>query len=140
MDQGLILETTFLIDLEREVSRGSPGPAQAFLQQHSEVPLFITFTVSGELAAGVAPTDRHKWERFVAPFHVLECTDAVAWTYGQACRYLQAHGLLIGANDLWIAATAITNGKGLVTANEREYTRVPGLRVVSYRPSQRRRR
>jgi len=48
--------------------------------------------------------------------------------------------LLIGANDLWIAATAITYGKGLVTANEREFTRVPGLRVVSYRPTRKARR
>ena len=132
MEGGLILETTFLIDLERELHRGEPGPAQAFLAEHDKAPLLITFTTAGELAAGM-PVDRRKpWEALVAPFRVLPCTDDVGWEYGQLYRYLQTNGLLIGANDLWIAATAVVFGKAVVTRNERHYRRVPRLDILAY--------
>jgi len=133
VDDGLILETTFLVDLEREVARGAGGPAQAFLESRAETPLFITFTIAGELAAGMPQDGRARWEAFVAPFDILPCTADVCWHYAQAFRYLKANGLLIGTNDLWIAATAMAFRKSLVTRNVREYRRVPGVEVVDYR-------
>jgi len=132
VDGGLILETTFLIDLERELLRGTPGPAQDFLAAHPAEALYTTFTVAGELAAGVPPDGRGRWEKFVAPFEVLPCDRDVCWEYGKAFRYLRTNGLLIGANDLWIAATAVAFGKALVTRNENEFRRVPGLMVLGY--------
>lgn len=133
MAAALILETTFLIDLERELARGKPGPAQGFLEARPDASLCLTFTVAGELAAGVAPDQRDRWERLVAPFEVLPCTPAVCWAYGQAFRFLRTNGLLIGTNDLWIAATAVAFDRALVTRNVKEFQRVPGLGVVAYR-------
>jgi len=66
--QPLVLETSFLIDLEREHNRGVPGPAVAFLETHEDARLYITFTVAGELAAGVSLADRARWEEFSARF------------------------------------------------------------------------
>ena len=40
----------------------------------------------------------------------------------------------IGPNDLVIAATAVAIGATLVTANTREFGRVPGLAVENWRP------
>lgn len=135
MDDGLILETTFLIDLERELLRKEAGPAQQFLAAHAASPLYITFTVAGELAAGLPLGARNRWEEFTAAFGMLPCTADVCWEYGQAFRYLQANGLLIGTNDLWIAATAITFDRPLVTRNVRHFQRVPRLRVLAYAAS-----
>lgn len=132
MAGGLILETTFLVDLERELVRGKPGPAQALLEARSGEPLFLTFTVAGELAAGLGPADRERWEKLVAPFEVLGATAEVCWEYGKAFRYLKANGRLIGANDLWIAAAGLAYGKAVVTRNALDYQRVPGLEVVAY--------
>lgn len=130
MAEGLILETTFLVDLERELIAGKSGRAQTFLTSRPGELLYLTFTVAGELAAG---TDgRPRWERFLSPFQILPSTADVCWEYGKAFRYLQTNGLLIGANDLWIAATALVNDCGLVTRNVREFQRVPGLVVVEY--------
>jgi predicted nucleic acid-binding protein len=129
---GLILETTFLIDLEREISRPEAGPAQALLERHAQASLFLTFTITGELAAGWPPGERQRWEEFVAPFAVLACTPDVCWEYGKAFRYLKENGLLIGANDLWIAATGLAFGLPVVTRDTDHYRRVPHLEVIAY--------
>lgn len=131
----MILETTFLVDLERELIRGQNGPAHDFLEQHPTDPLYLTFTVAGELAAGFGPRDRGRWEAFLGPFHVLPCSHDVCWEYGKVYRHLRDIGLLIGSNDLWIAATALAVKKPLVTANVKHFRRVPDLTVVAYRES-----
>lgn len=133
MARRLILETTFLIDLERELARGETGPAQAFLEAHADDLLYLTFTVAGELAAGTSLRDRTAWEDFLAPFPILPLTEDVAWEYGRAYAYLRANGLLIGANDLWIGATALAHHVALVTGNADHFRRLPGLEVLTYR-------
>jgi predicted nucleic acid-binding protein len=132
VEDALILETTFLIDLEREAARGAEGPAHGLLERHPRHRLFITPTVAGELAAGSSLGERARWEAFVAPFHVLALDREVCWRYGAAFRYLQANGLLIGANDLWIASAGLAYQVPVVSRNVRHFERVPGLRVVSY--------
>ena len=129
---ALILETTFLIDLEREIRRGTAGPAQVLLERRSQDRLYLTFTIVGELAAGASLAGREAWQSFIAPFRVLESSTEVSWHYGETYRYLQANGMLIGSNDLWIAATALAHGMPVLTANEKRYQRVPGLQVVTY--------
>jgi predicted nucleic acid-binding protein len=132
VDDALILETSFLIDLERETTRGAEGEAHDLLARHPRHRLFITPTVAGELASGTSMSDRARWESFVAPFHVLAIDRDVCWHYGDVFRYLQANGLLIGTNDLWIAAAGIAYGVPVVTRNTQHFERVPGLRVLSY--------
>ena len=93
----------------------------------------MTFTVVGELAAGLSLSGRQRWEEFLGPFHILPFTEDVSWEYGRAFRYLKENGLLVGANDLWIAATALASKMPVVTRNVEHYRRVPGLQVESYR-------
>ena len=132
MADALILETTFLVDLERERRRRSPGRAHRLLAGHADARLYITHTVAGELAAGKSLADRQGWEAFIGPFVILPITPEVAWIYGRTVRYLQDNGLLIGSNDLWIAATALANQLPVVTGNSAHYRRVPGLQVIDY--------
>jgi predicted nucleic acid-binding protein len=130
--EPLILETTFLIDLEREHHRGRPGRAIAFLEAHDNARVYVTFTIAGELAAGSSLSDRRIWETFLAPFYTLPSSLEVSWQYGRAFQHLQKNGQLIGTNDLWIAATALAYRMPIVTANHEEYQRVPGLEVLHY--------
>jgi predicted nucleic acid-binding protein len=130
--ESLILETSFLVDFERENNCGVPGPALAFLEAHEDARLYITFTVAGELAAGISLADRARWEEFIAPFHILASSADVAWEYGRVYRYLQGNRLLIGANDLWIAATGVAYRMPIVTRNVEHYRRVPDLQVATY--------
>ncbi len=52
--------------------------------------------------------------------------------YGRIRHTLTAQGNLIGANDLLIASHALSLGAILVTGNEREFRRVPELKVENW--------
>jgi predicted nucleic acid-binding protein len=132
MAHALILETTFLIDLEREALAGEPGPAHQFLEENAEKELCITVTTAGELACGPRLDEKDTWERFVNRFRVLAPDLETSWAYGQTYRYLRDNRLLIGANDLWIAAACVVHGLPLVTRDPNHFRRVPGLRLVRY--------
>jgi tRNA(fMet)-specific endonuclease VapC len=52
--------------------------------------------------------------------------------YGKLREHLSARGLLIGPNDLLIAAIALANNLILVTHNTTEFSRVPGLKLEDW--------
>jgi tRNA(fMet)-specific endonuclease VapC len=58
--------------------------------------------------------------------------DAAAHWYGRVRAQLEREGQVIGGNDLMIAAIALASDATVVTRNEREFRRVPGLRVESW--------
>jgi tRNA(fMet)-specific endonuclease VapC len=63
---------------------------------------------------------------------VLEYPREAASQYAKIRSFLKARGLIIGANDLLIAAHASSRGLTLATNNVREYGRVPGLVVENW--------
>lgn len=128
----MILETTFLVDLERERRGARVGAAHEFLRGHEDWSLCITDVVAGELAMGVSLGERPLWEEFVGPFRILPSTLEADWQYARAATYLERNGLAIGSNDLWIAAVALASDLPVVTRNLDHFRRVPGLRVVAY--------
>jgi tRNA(fMet)-specific endonuclease VapC len=52
--------------------------------------------------------------------------------YGVIRAGLAKKGTLISSNDLWIAAHALAASLTLVTSNEREFRRVPHLRLENW--------
>ena len=129
----MILDSTFLVDFERESAHRSDGPATRFLQTRPDEELCITFTIAGELAAGESMgRDRAQWETFIRPFRFLGYNDETAWRFGEIFRELRRKGALIGANEMWIAAAALANDQPLVTRNVDAFQRVAGLEVLTY--------
>ena len=129
---GLILDTNFIIVAEREARRGSATTIDRFFAIRSQETFHITFTVAGELACGQSASPKRDWERLCRPYPILPWSRDISWQYGEVYRALAAKGQLIGANDLWIAATALVHGMGVVSNNVDEFSRVPGLTVVPY--------
>ncbi len=129
---GLILDTNFIITAEREAKRQMIGRADAFFAGHAAESFFITFTVAGELACGKSAAARTQWRRLCRPYTILPWSIDVSWQYGELYRLLAEKGTLIGTNDLWIAATALVHGMGVVTNNRNEFDRVPGLEVLEF--------
>ena len=131
MVAALGFDTTFLIDLQRE-RWGDDGPAHDFLRAHAEDGAEICVVALGEYAEGFADWDDPALRALRDVFLVRDVDQATCRQYATVVRQLRVHGRLIGANDLWIAASALRHGTGLVTRNVREFSRVPGLRVVPY--------
>ena len=129
---GLILDTNFIIVAEREAKRGITATTDCFFSDRAKESFYITFTVAGELACGQSASPKRDWEHLCRPYPILPWSSDVSWQYGEIYRALSATGQLIGANDMWIAATALVHGMGVVTNNVDEFGRVPGLPVVSY--------
>jgi tRNA(fMet)-specific endonuclease VapC len=98
---------------------------------------FISVITWGELQYGAARSQQRDWvtgllDEFRALVPVLPLPDQAGLCYGSLRADLSASGLLIGNNDLWIAAHALAAGMTLVTNNEREFLRVPGLRMENW--------
>lgn len=127
----LLFDTCFLIDLEREERRG-PAKAHAFLSAHSEDSPWISCTVMGEFAEGFGDLETLACTAMFARFDLLVLGRKEAKQYARIASELRRKSQLIGANDLWIAATALAAGFPLVTNNIGHFARVSGLVLVSY--------
>ena len=96
----------------------------------------ISVVVEGELRYGIAKASTRTIERRVnallALIEVVSIDSAVARQYGVLRTHLAVQGTPIGMNDLWIAAHALELGLTLVTDNEVEFRRVPGLVVYNW--------
>jgi len=62
------------------------------------------------------------------PYSLLAFDEEDAKTAGSLRAQLDALGTSIGPYDLLLAGQALRRGMTLITANEREFARVPGLR------------
>ncbi len=69
---------------------------------------------------------------FLASFEVAPLEENAARVYGELRAGAERAGRPIGAKDLLIAAHARARGCVLVTNNEREFSRVPGLTVENW--------
>jgi len=91
----------------------------------------------GELLYGAAKSaqPREALERLRELIHLLPALslpETAAEAYGRIRAELELKGQMIGNNDLWIAAHAVVAGLTLVTNNEKEFRRVPGLKIQNW--------
>jgi len=127
----LLLDANILSDIIRNAS----GQAAARFRQRRPDCLTSIF-VAGELHYGLARHPSRRLQDRVADVLALipvhPCEPPTERHYGSIRAGLERAGQLIGPNDLWITAHALALDCTLVTANEREFRRVPGLRVENW--------
>lgn len=126
------LDTSALIDLQREIRNRNPGPVRAVIAGHANEPVFVSVVAAIEFGEGYLPDGRLVYERFLAPFTLLPLENSMRWQADQIRRTLREAGTPIGDNDLLIGITALHHGLEIVTKNPAHFQRIPGLRVVSY--------
>ena len=116
------------------------GPSEKLSRQLRAVPIesqAISVVTLAELLYGVRMSRRPKQnqetlEALLQHVSTLPWTEESAIHYADVRRHLQRAGQAIGANDLMIAAHARQAGAVLVTNNEREFRRVPALKVENW--------
>jgi tRNA(fMet)-specific endonuclease VapC len=121
-----------LVDLERGVA--NPAVNEAIGDEDRAISVI---TVSELLhgvhrAKGAQRTRRSAFvEHLLADLQAIPITDTVARVHADVWARLGVRGQVIGAHDLWVAATALAHGLGIATGNADEFARIPGLRVIS---------
>ncbi len=128
----MIVDTTFLIDLEREIARRQPGPAMEFLASHPAHPMRISVITFGELAEGYEDPAAPGLEELIAPYEIIEITRSIGRKYAAISRSLRSSGSRWGDNDAWIGATALEVGEPLLTRDVDHFSRMTGVIVQGY--------
>ena len=94
--------------------------------------VFLCPVIRAELLVGLRknPSERQELaaRKFFAQLGSLPFNNNVAEIYADIRATLERRGQIIGPYDLQIAAVAVTHGATLVTGNENEFQRVPGLK------------
>jgi len=127
---AVLIDTTVLVHAER---RG-----QSLDEAIGDEDRAISVITASELLHGVhrAQTGSVRARRSAFVEHVISAieplpiTTSIARAHAEIWAELERDGNLIGAHDLWIAATALSHGMDVATANARDFGRVPGLNVV----------
>jgi tRNA(fMet)-specific endonuclease VapC len=99
----------------------------------------ISVITASELLYGVhrATDDRVRTRRqafvehLISSIEPLPITTSVARSHAEIWAGLERSGEAIGAHDMWIAATPVSHGMEVATANTIKFERVPGLTVVA---------
>lgn len=81
------------------------------------------------------PRDEAALRAFLRHVEVMDFPNAACLDYARIRADLKLRGALIGANDLLIAAHALSLGLILVTNNTGEFGRVKGLKVENWTES-----
>lgn len=128
-----MLDTNVLIDFLRGTS---PNIYEMLLKSDASL-IKVPAVVKAELLLGAEKSRHPEKERFRAesvllPFEIVPFDGQCVFSYARIRAQLESEGQTIGANDLFIAATALAHDAVLVTNNTREFSRVPGLVVENW--------
>jgi len=128
-----LLDTNILSDLIKN-PRGVV--AERMLTPGLEIYCCTSIIVACELRYGAAkkqsPKLSYNVEQVLNSLPILPLEEAVDKVYAEVRVNLESRGLPIGQHDLLIAAHALSLGLTVVTANEREFTRVENLTVENW--------
>ena len=131
-------DTTFLIDLLREMEREKPGDAFEFLEGLDDRELLAASVfVVAEVRAGAElarkPQKVHaEIDEVLSGLLLPNPTEAFAHRYARELAAMQRSGQSVATMDLLIATSALVDDAPLVTRNVKDFSRVPGLRVLTY--------
>lgn len=133
MSLRFLLDTNICI----YIRRSKPAEVLARFRKLRQGEAGISAITHGELLFGAMKSRQR--ERALAEMDELTLwVPALALPEAASLRYatlradIEAAGKPIRGNDLWIAAHAVAADLTLVTNNEREFKRVPGLRVQNW--------
>jgi len=129
---GVILDSSEIIALER-----NRGMVENLVAGREEEPFGISVVTVAELLHGVerADTETRKVrrqafvEKVIEMIPVFPFDTGVARIYARIWASLVQRGFTVGSHDLIIAATAISLDYKVITASQRDFEKIEGLRL-----------
>lgn len=132
------LDSSLLIDLCRELAKERPGAAFEALESIDENEILaISVHVVCEVRAGAelarAPLREHEaLDHVLGGLLVAYPDDRFGAQYSRVLAAVHRTGRSIAPMDLLIATAALIDDAPLITRNVKDFSRVPGLRVIRY--------
>ncbi len=128
-----LLDTNHCIFL---INRNYPEVGRRLARQ-SIGSVAVSSVTTSELWYGVEKSVRKEQNRsalgkFLLPLEILPYDEDAARAYGKIRPVLERGGRSIGSMDMLIAAHALSRQAILVTHNQGEFQRVPGLKVEDW--------
>jgi len=127
-----LLDTNIISDLVRRPR----GPVAGRIAEVGEDSICTSVIVAAELRYGAAKSDSKELSQRVglllSALEILPLEAPADQRYAEVRHHLATQGTPIGPNDLLIGAHALAADLTLVTANTREFERVPSLRVENW--------
>ena len=127
MNRPVLLDTSFLIALERETADGKHGPARAFLSSLRGRQLVVSVISVAELLEGAADE--------AAAFGSLQrfAIQGLHLAQARRCALLQRRAARrMGENDAWLVATAESINADVAGADRAAFERL-GSRYLRFR-------
>ena len=126
--------TRYLLDtnIVSDLIRNPQGRIADHIRRVGETQVCTSIIVAAELRYGAAKRRSARLtgqlEALLGGLAVLPLEAPADAAYGALRARLEQAGTPIGGNDLLIAAQAVSLGSIVVTDNEREFARIPGLK------------
>ena len=121
MSRPVLLDSSFLIALERETAKGEIGPARQFLPSLRGRPLVVSIVSVEELLEGAADE--------AGTFASLQrfALQGLHLAQARRCALLQRRAARrMGENDAWLVATAESIDADVVGADREAFDRLGG--------------
>jgi tRNA(fMet)-specific endonuclease VapC len=127
-----LLDTNILSDLVRNPQ----GRIAKRIAREGEKSICTSIVVASELRFGAEKSGSERLasqlEAILAVIDIVPLEEPADRQYARIRKYLEDRGTPIGPNDLLIAAHALALDQTVITANDREFSRVPGLKVENW--------
>ena len=128
-----LLDTDILSYLARDASTALTDK----LRSMSPDDMAMSVVTRGEIEFGLlkqppSQATRLRMKGLLELIETLGVPPDAATHYRDLRHSLQSRGMPVGNNDMWIAAHALAEQRTLVTNNQREFGRVPGLLVENW--------
>lgn len=128
----ILLDTNICIYI---INKKPPSVLERF-KSYSAGEIGVSSVVASELAFGVEKTGSERNKQalnlFLAPMTIAPFDAACVWVYASLRAQLERLGQPIGSLDTMIAAQALALDLVLVTNNQKEFSRVPGLKLKNW--------
>ena len=126
-DKTLMVDSTVLIDYFRKTDKNNSRLVKHF-KNYSK--LFISSVTEFEVINGASTEHAQFWEQMLSRFVILDFDSKAAQKAASIVRQLKKVRRTIDKPDLFIAATALTNGLTLDTTNTKHFIHIEGLDLL----------